>query len=218
MEKRRCVFISGLLIHLSDNILPFLNRETDLYVHTYNLPENKRWITKLNRYKKYVKNLYLVEEYVRFEKKLHSYFYSTYKAVNLIQNIKQYDSIVKFKPNVEGDITYVGDLPYYFKKGYLQSRPLLKGVTKEDCIYGSIYYQTMDERIFSGYPLAFSKMFHILEEEFVQTMIDLDKNCMGKYGEDYEGSIFWKLWTELKEVKQIQDIDLKIPNSKPWQQ
>lgn len=214
----KCIFISGLLAHLSDNIIPFLNKETDLHVHTYTLPENKRWLTKLNRYKKYVNNLYVVEEDIKFEKKLYSYFYSTYKAVNLIQNIDQYDSIIKFKPNVEGDIPYVGDLPYYFTKAYLQSRPLLKDVTKEECIYGSVYYQTMDERIFSGYPLAFTKMFHILEEELIQTMIDLDEMCSRLYGKDYEGSIFWKLWAEVNGVKLIQDIDLKIPNSKSWQQ
>lgn len=213
----KCIFISGFLTHLSDNILPFLDEETDLYVHTYSLSENKRWSTKLNRYKKYVNNLYIVEEDIKFEKKLHSYFYSTYKAVNLIQNIDQYDSIIKFKPNVEGDIPYVGNLPYYFKKGYLQSRPLLEGTTKEECIYGSIYYQTMDERIFSGYPLAFSKMFHILEEEFIRQMIDLDNRCINKYGLDYEGSIFWKEWAEDRGVKLIQDLDLKIPNSKQWQ-
>ena len=67
----KAVIISGLLIHLSDNILPFLNKETDLYVHTYNLPENKKWVTKLNRYKKYVNSLYVVEEDIKFEKKLH---------------------------------------------------------------------------------------------------------------------------------------------------
>ena len=137
--------------------------------------------------------------------------------VNSIQNIDQYESIVKFKPNVEGDITYVGDLSYYFRKAYLQSRPFLEDTTKEECIYGSIYYQTMDERIFSGYPLAFTKMFHILEEEFIQTMEDLDTMVSKLYGEDYEGSIFWKLWAEVNEIKLIQDIDLKIPNSKQWQ-
>jgi len=213
----RSVIISGLLIHLSDNILPFLNKETDLYVHTYSLPENKKWVIKLNRYKKYVNNLYLVEEDIKFEKKLHSYFYSTYKAFNLIKDVNKYDSIIKFKPNVEGDIPYVGDLSYYFNKAYLQSRPFLEDVTKEECIYGSIYYQTIDERIFSGYPLAFSKMFHILDKEFIHLMIDLDKLCMKVYGKDYEGSIFWKLWAEVNGVKLIQDIDLKIPNSKPWQ-
>lgn len=212
-----CIIISGLLVHLSDNIIPFLNKNTDLYVHTYDIPLNERWIIKLNRYKKYVRKLHVQVDNIKFDKKLYSYFYSTYKAANLIQDIDQYEYIIKFKPNVEGNIKYVGDLGYYYHKGYIQSRPLLEGTTKEDCIYGSIYYQTLDERIFSGYPLAFKKMFHILEEEFIQKMYDLDYICIGQYGEYYEGSIFWKLWSEFNGVKQIQDIDLKIPNSKPWQ-
>jgi len=217
MNKKNCIVISGLLIHLSDNILPFLNKDTDVYVHTYDIPINKRWIVKLNRYRKYVNSLYVKVENIKFNRKLHSYFYSTYRAVNIIKNINQYDTIIKFKPNVEGDITYVGDLPYYFQKGYLQSRPLLEGYKKEDCIYGSIYYQTLDERIFSGYPLAFKKMFHILEEDFTHQMYSLNKKLSTQYGEDYEGSIFWKEWAEGRDVKQVLDIDLKIPNSKPWQ-
>jgi hypothetical protein len=213
----KCIIIPGLLTHLSDNIIPFLDKETDVFVYTWDTQENGKWGIKLNRYKKYCNNLYYVTEKPRFEKKLHSYFYSTYKTINLIQDIYKYETIVKFKPNVEGDITYVGDLEYYFKKGFLQSRPLLEGITKEECIYGSIYYQTMDERIFSGYPLGFSKMFHILEQEFIRQMINLDNRCMDKYGYDYEGSIFWKEWAEDKGVKLIQDLDLKIPNSIQWQ-
>lgn len=213
----KAVIISGLLTHLSDNIIPFLGKDTDLIVHTWDIHENEKWGIKLNRYKKYCKNLYYVIERPRFEKKLYSYFYSTYKVINLIDDISKYTSIVKFKPNVEGDVDYIGNLPYYFKKGYLQSRPLLEGVTKEECIYGSIYYQTMDERIFSGYPLAFSKMFHILEDKFIGKMIDLDSSLMKKYRHDYEGSIFWKEWAEGRGVKLIQDLDLKIPNSKKWQ-
>lgn len=212
----KAIIISGLLIHLGDNILPFLDKNTDIIVHTWDDYENSKWAIKLNRYKKYCKNLYCVIEQPKFKRKLHSYFYSTYKAVNIVDDIFKYKTILKFKPNVDGDVSYVGDLPYYFNKGYLQSRPLLHGVTKEDCLYGSIYYQTMDERIFSGYPLGFSKMFHILEEEFISQMNDLDIALMRKYGHDYEGSIFWKEWADQKNVELIQDLDLKIPNSKPW--
>lgn len=213
----KALIISGLLTHLGDNILPFLDIHTDLYVYTWDDYENGKWGIKLNRYKKYCNNLHYIIEQPRFEKKLHSYFFSTYKTVNLIPDIDKYETIFKFKPNLIGDITYVGDLKYYFWKAQLLSRPLLTGYTKEDCLYGSIYYQTMDERIFSGYPLGFKKMFHILEEEFIHQMIDLDNRCMDKYGENYEGSIFWKEWADSRDVKFIQDLDLKIPNSKQWQ-
>lgn len=42
----------------------------------------------------------------------------------------------------------------------------------------------------------------------------LDEQLSLKYGNDYEGSIFWKEWFESKGVKLIQDLDLKIPNNK----
>ena len=212
----KAIIISGLLTHLSDNIIPFLDKKTDVYCYTWNTDWNGRWMIKLNRYKKYCNDIKVVLEKPKFDKKLYSYFYSTYKTVNMIEDIDKYQRIVKFKPNLDGDVPYVGDTEYYFHKGYIQSNPLLKGFTKEDCIYGSIYYQTMDERIFTSYPLALKKMFHILEDKFISQMIDLDKICTKEYGKEYEGSIFWKLWAENRGVKQIQDIDLKIPNSKNY--
>jgi hypothetical protein len=213
----KAVIISGLLTHLSDNIIPFLDKETDVYCHTWNIDWNGRWLIKLNRYKKYCRNLYTVMDKPQFHSKRHSYFYSTYRVVNMIKDIYSYEKIIKFKPNVIGDVKYVGDLDYYFKKAYLQSRPLLNDIKKEECLYGTIHYTTMDERIFTGFPLAFSKMFHTLEESFVQQMMITDLDVKKKYGTDSEGSIFWKEWADKNGVKFIQDIDLTIPDSKPWQ-
>lgn len=153
----------------------------------------------------------------KFEEKRLSYFYSTYRAVNMIKDIDSYSKIIKFKPNVDGDISYVGDIEYYFLKAFLQSRPLLKEYTKDDCLYGTIPYRTLDERIFSGNPLAFKKMFHILEEEFINQMITVNSFVKDKYGEDCEGSLFWAEWASRKKVPLIQDLDLRIPNSKQWQ-
>lgn len=214
----KAVIISGLLIHLSDNILPFLDKDTDVYCHTWNTDWNGRWLIKLNRYKKYCRNLYTVMDKPEFDKKLHSYFYSTYKAVNMIKDIDQYSKIIKFKPNVEGDVSYVGDTRFYYLKAYLQSRPLLRDTPEEGCMYGTIHHKSLDERIFTGFPLSFKKMFHTLKEEFVLEMFSLDNELIQKYGDNYEGSLFWMHWAENRDVPFIQDIDLKIPNSISWQQ
>jgi len=214
----KAIIISGLLTHLSDNIIPFLDKETDVYCHTWNIDWNGRWMIKLNRYKKYCRNLYIEFDKPEFDKKLHSYFYSTYKAVNMIKNIDEYSKIIKFKPNVEGDISYVGDTRFYYLKAYLQSRPLLRDTPEQGCLYGTIHYRSLDERIFTGFPLSLKKMFHTLKEEFVLEMFKLDNELIKKYGENYEGSLFWMHWAENMGVPFIQDIDLKIPNSKSWQQ
>ena len=207
-----------MLIHLSDNIIPFLDYNTDVYCHTWNVDWNCKWLIKLNRYKKYCRNLYTITDKPKFSEKRLSYFYSTYRAVNMIKNIDSYSKIIKFKPNVDGDIPYVGDLEYYYNKAYLQSRPLLNNFSKEECIYGTIHYKTMDERIFSGYPLAFKKMFHILEDKFIQSMLNVDAHIRTTYGYKCEGSLFWKEWANIKGVELVQDVDLRIPNNKQWQQ
>lgn len=215
----KCIIISGLLHKLSDNIIPFLDKETDVYVHTWDMEKNSRWLVKLNRYKKYCNQIKVIFDKPFLDKKLYSYFYSTWKAVNMVQDIDKYTKIVKFKPNVEGEIEYKGNIDYYFLKGKLQSRPLLKNTSIEECIFGTIHYKTLDERIFTGLPLGFKKAFIIPEERFLTQMKDLDTYLISKFKmEDYEGSIFWTEWFEKTKVFPILDIDLKIPNSLAWQQ
>ena len=208
------VVISGLLYNISDNIIPFI-KGNDLYVHTWNTEENKRFIGKLRRYQKYCNNFKLAIQEPKFDFKLFSYFYSTYKAISLVEDIDQYNRIIKFKPNLDTlSIQYRGRLGEYFYKASMATRPMLSKVTKEECIYGSIYYRNLDERLFSGYPLAFKKLFRILkEEEFITEMKSLHKELLDRYESDYEGSIFWTNWIENKNIKIIQDTDLKLPNN-----
>lgn len=208
----KAVIISGLLVELSDNIIPLI-KDSDVYVHTYHTEENQRWINKLNRYKKYCSNLYVAVDRLRYESKLFSHFYSTWKAFNLISDTTQYDLIVKLKPNLDTDnIQYVGNIEKYFYKAKISNRPLLNNYTYKDCLYGSIYYKTLDERFFSGHPLVFVKIFRIFIEDLEQQMVSIDKDLTLKYG-DYEGSIFWKKWLDLLDVPIIQDTDLTIPNN-----
>ena len=56
----KCIIISGLLHKLSDNIIPFLDKETDVYVHTWDMEKNSRWLVKLNRYKKYCNQIKVI--------------------------------------------------------------------------------------------------------------------------------------------------------------
>lgn len=208
------IIISGLLTNLNDSIIPII-KDNDIYVHTWNTLENERWIQKLNRYKKYCNNLFVEVEDIKFQTKLYSYFYSTYKAVNLIKDIDRYNIVIKLKPDQDTNhIPFTGNLSDYFSKAKLTSRPLLDTVKKEECVYGIHYYVSIDERIFSGYPLAFKKLFHILYNDFESEMTKCNKELIKQHGNDYEGSLFWTKWIESRGLKIIQDLDLKLVNNK----
>jgi len=210
----KAIFISGLLYDLSDNIVPFLDHNTDVYVHTWQEPENNRWISKLNRYKKYCRNIKVVVEPFKYDSKLFSYFYSTYKVINSIDNIDQYKKVIKFKPNLDTKhITYKGSIEDYFNSANRHCRPLLGKVRKEDCIYGLSYFKTLDERMFTCYPDALKKAFKVDENIFIEQMHELDKELTLKYETGYEGSIFWTEWFEKRNIKLILDKDLKLTNN-----
>jgi len=210
----RSIVISGYLYDISDNIIPFIEN-SDVYVHTWASKENDRWIKKLNRYKKYCNELYVTVDENLIDEKIYSYFYSTWKAFNSIKHIDKYDLIIKLKPNLDTQtIKYKGRVQDYFHKAQISNRPLLDDYTYRDCLYGSIYYKTLDERLFSGHPLAFRKIFNILEEDLKVDMFRIHTKLKAKYGDDYEGSLFWKEWFDYFEVPIIQDTDLILPNNK----
>lgn len=212
----KAVIISGFINGISDNIKTFIDKDTDIFIHTWKSEDSDRWVNKVKRYSKFCNNLIIEVEEQKFNKKLHSYFYSTYRAVSLIENLDNYSKIIKFKPNLQGKIEYKGDIDKYFTKAYIQSKPLLLSVDKYKCIYGSIYYKTLDERIFTATPNSIRNSFYLPFDVFKYQMESLDLELCHKFGNDYEGSIFWKEWFERRDIKLIQDIDLKIPNSLPY--
>jgi len=208
----KAVIISGLLDSLSENIIPIIKNK-DVYVHTWYNKENERWINKLSRFKKYTTNLYITVDEPKYESKLFSHFYSTWKAFNIIQDASKYNLVVKLKPNLETEkIEYQGNIEDYFYKAYISNRPLLNNYTYKDCMYGSIYYKTIDERFFSGHPLVFEKIFRILEEELDIKMQNINQELSTKYG-NYEGSLFWTKWFDNLNIPIIQDTDLVLPNN-----
>ena len=173
----KAIIISGFLFDLSDNINPFLDKDTDLYIHTWNSSENLRWINKARR-------------------------------------LNQYEYIIKFKPNLDAiRIKYRLCLQESFNKAKVQTRPLLSDKNIDDCFFGSIYYKTLDERLFTGFPKSFRKVFIMPENEFINKSIKLNNKLLEKY-KDYEGSIFWTELIESSGVEIIQDLNLKIPNNK----
>lgn len=210
----KALVISGFLFDLSDNIKPFLDKNTDVYVHTWQTLLNEKWTVKLRRYKKYCNSLTVESTPLKFDDRLFSYFYSTYRAINLIEDLFKYDHIIKFKPNLDAPrINYKLKPEECFYKAKIQSRPLLNGVKKEECFYGAVYYKTLDERLFTGYSYGFEKVFKIPYDEFYKKMVDINSKLIEKY-ENYEGSIFWTEFIESSGIKLIQDLYLKIPNNK----
>jgi len=219
----KAVFISGFLYGLSDNIIPFLDKDTDLFVHSWQTEENKRWIKKLDRYKKYCNETTFMFTKPEHKRKRISYLQSTWYATNLIKDPYKYKSIVKFKPDLDTDIiNYKEDMENSFRKAYLQSQPLLNDVTKEECVYGYIHYKSIDERVFTCYPHVIDKMFQddgnkSYQQGFMKEAISLDKKLQWWVAKEYEGSLLWKELFDYYNIEIIQDINLKLPNNKQWQ-
>lgn len=210
----KAVIVSGFLFDLQSNIKSVLDKDTDLFVHTWDTPENQRWIKKLERYKKYCRNFEIKIEEPQYETKLYSYFYSTYRAFHMMWDFwKHYDLVIKWKPNLDClALRYPANIRKYYMKARIQSRPLLSNYSIEDCIFGVSYYRTLDERVFCGKPQAFANAFDIKFKKFEEQMKRLNTFLIDVHGHDYEGSIFWTNWFEEKEIAIIQDLDLRIPD------
>ena len=210
----KAVIVSGNLFDLQSNIKSVLDKQTDLFVHTWDTPENLRWIKKLERYKKYCRNFEVKVEQPQYETKLYSYFYSTYQAFHMMWSFWQhYDLVIKWKPNLDiPSLKYPANIEKYYEKARIQSRPLLSDYSIYDCIFGVSYFTTLDERVFCGKPRAFAKAFDMKVKEFEKKMKRLNTFLIELYGEGYEGSIFWTDWFKQSLVPVIQDTDLTIPN------
>lgn len=214
----KAIFISGYLYHLSDNIIPLLDKETDVFVHTWQGSENERWINKLKRYQKYCSNITIMSEKPKFKRKRISYLYSTYAAINMAKDIDKYKICIKFKPNLEAKkIQYKPDPSFDFTKAKLQSRPLLDEFKKNDCIYGTVHYKSIDERMFTTYPKPLKKVFQKSFEDFFTEITNIDEKFTNLMGENYEGSLLWTEMFEKNNIPIIQDLNLKLPNNIQWQ-
>ena len=213
----KAIFISGYLHYLSDNIKPFLNKNTDIYVHTWQGNDNERWVNKLKRYQKYCNSITIMTEKPKFDRKRISYLYSTYAAIKMAKKLEDYSICIKFKPNLDTEeIEYSPDPSFHFRKAKLQSRPLLEEYTMEDCIYGTVHYKTLDERMFTVYPKVLKKIFHKPFETFYKQITDIDNQFSELMGDNYEGSLLWTQLFEKNNVPIIQDINLKLPNNRQW--
>lgn len=213
----KAVIISGLLNNFSDNFIRFiedLDEEVHTYVHTWNTPENLRWVNKLMRYQ-YKTRITINMEVPMYEEKKYLLLHSTYQAVNLIRNLYEYDTIIKFKPNLEIErIPYSKNVEQYFVEAAIHAYPLLDGRKKEEFIYGRYLYKTLDERMFTAYPQGIERLFKRGYSDFFDDIYGLNSYLEKKYAKNYEGSILWTNYIKERKVGIIQDLTLKLPNCK----
>ena len=214
----RAIIISGLLHNLSDNFIRFvedLKDEVHVYVHTWDDIDNLRWVNKLLRYQDRTRITVNMEPCPDFEKK-YLILHSTYKAVNLISDLNKYETIIKFKPDLDTEhIPYNKTIEKYYTEAYLHTYPLMEGKAREDFIYGRVLYKTLDERMFSAYPSAIEKLFRRPYNDYFDDIHNLDKFLQKKYTKNYEGSILWTNYIKERGLDIIQDLTLQIPNCKP---
>ena len=213
MEKSAIV-ISGYLHGLSDNILPFLSKNIDLYVHTWKGKGNDRWISKLNRYKSLVNTLRVTVEEPVYYDSIRSLFHSTYIGYQMIDKPSQYNTIIKFKPDIDTDIIpYDFDVEKYYYEARLQFRPLLDKVEYKDCVFGRILHKTLDERIFTAHPNAWKTLFSKEYDTFIRSINSVNYELTSKH-RSYEGSLLWTEYIQKSKLTLIQDTTLQLKNCK----
>ena len=213
----KAVIISGLLINFSDNFIKFveeLGEEVHTYVHTWNTPDNLRWVNKLMRHQ-YKTRITINMEVPMYEEKKYLILHSTYQAANLIDNLYDYSTIIKFKPDLETDrIEYNKNVEQYFTEAAIHAHPLLDGRKKEEFLYGRYLYKTLDERMFTAYPEGIERLFKRSYTDFFDDIFALDSYLQKKYIKNYEGSILWTNYIKERKLGIIQDLTLKLPNCK----
>lgn len=217
MKNKTAIIISGLLENLSDNFIQFvesLEGRVDTYVHTWNTPENLRWVNKLMRYQDRT-TITINMEVPMYEEKKYSLLHSTYQAANLIPNLYDYNTVIKFKPDLETEhIDYSQNVEQYFNEAAIHANPLLNGRKKEEFIYGRYLYKTLDERMFTAYPEGIEKLFKRKYSDFFDDIYAINSYLEKKYTENYEGSILWTNYIKERKLGIIQDLTLKLPNCK----
>ncbi len=213
----KAIIISGLLTNFSDNFIKFiedLGEEVDTYVHSWNTPENLRWVNKLMRYQNNTR-ITINLEVPMYEEKKYLILHSTYQAANLIPDLSKYSTIIKFKPDLETRrIEYDKNVEKYFQEAAIHAHPLLNGRKKEDFIYGRYLYKTLDERMFTTYPEGIEKLFKRSYTDFFDDIYALNSYLEKKYTQKYEGSILWTNYIKERKLGIIQDLTLKLPNCK----
>lgn len=213
----KAIIISGLLTNFSDNFIKFiedLGEEVDTYVHSWNTPENLRWVNKLMRYQNNTR-ITINLEVPMYEEKKYLILHSTYQAANLIPDLSKYSTIIKFKPDLETRrIEYDKNVEKYFQEAAIHAHPLLDRRKKEDFIYGRYLYKTLDERMFTTYPEGIEKLFKRSYTDFFDDIYALNSYLEKKYTQKYEGSILWTNYIKERKLGIIQDLTLKLPNCK----
>ena len=88
--KKVALVLSGHIENLQDNVIEFIKEYScDVYIHTWDTPENNRWLKKLRR----IEYTLDMQPLSILEKKF-SILHSTFKAVDLIKDLFSYDLII----------------------------------------------------------------------------------------------------------------------------
>ena len=67
--------------------------------------------------------------------------------------------------------------------------------------------------MFTLTPSALTKMFNYSPRDFEVKMQNVYSLVEDDFGNNPEGSIFWKRWLDIHNIHLIQDIDLKLNNN-----
>lgn len=247
MKQKPLIVSGGLLTGVNVRLLDLHNAyvkgghiskndKIDFYIHTWDIPFNHKYIQSLKRYEDKFNFILRIEDYEsrflpligelihpnfieRGHYKTFLLLYSLWNAFDLIPTVEDYDSILKYKVDIDSDQIPWGILENeepkeFFKHRSVWSFPTLHQFSYNDCFYAQHTYRGFDERHFMTYVKPIKKIF--LDKTVEELMAEVKEICLylfRKYELSIERRVPWGvqgpiIWGELLKRHNIPYINV----------
>lgn len=216
---KNCIIHPGLIGTPQDWLLE-LNIEkfptnTDMFVHTWdyghNLDDLRTFLTLYEkRYNIHVLTEKYTGDFADFIKKVtanididegvavkkFAVFFSMYRCINLIPDLKKYQFLVKVQCNLSTAQIYIHHITEEkypeFEPNRVNAYPMLESTTYDKCVYGLLSYRSFSQRLYYFTPHVADRLYKIPLTDYQEKIRRLYIQLVRATGDvDFEGNLLW---------------------------